>query len=66
MMTTRSFSNLELFEFDKLDCVIAPIAHQFLNFAIAYPKKLALIAYQLIVFAITSHPPKSNCDRLSN
>jgi hypothetical protein len=24
MMITRSFSNLELFEFDKLDCAIAP------------------------------------------
>ena len=38
MMITRSFSNLELFEFDKLDCAIAPIAHQFLDFAIGYQK----------------------------
>jgi hypothetical protein len=26
-------------------------------------KKLAPIAYQLLVFAIAPHPPKSNCDR---
>jgi hypothetical protein len=34
--------------------LIAPIAHQFFGFAIAYPRKLALIAYQSV--SMGDHP----------